>query len=192
MLAISKLNFVIHRQFWQEQSISRTGMVSRARDCATPGASSAWTSLRPSPRSRSFDPAICRRSAGADTRRAPGRPLEVLICSDFPTQLALGATFAALGLVARREPTARSTSISSRCCSLADTVLLIGLVLLFLRCARRERPRGVLRRPADSCGSSRRAPDDGRRYAIALVVLATHCASSRRGCTTSSTTRCRI
>jgi uncharacterized protein len=67
--------------------------------------------------------------------------LEVLICSDYPTQLALGTTFAALGY----PPFAPSGDLNFAFVvgvSIADTVLLIGLVFLFLY-AHGERPRDV-------------------------------------------------
>ncbi|OLE85640.1 MAG: hypothetical protein AUF76_00240 [Acidobacteria bacterium 13_1_20CM_2_65_9] len=68
--------------------------------------------------------------------------LEVLICSDYPTQLALGATFGALGygpFVAHGG--LRVSYVVG--ISLADSALLIGLVLLFLY-AHGERPRDVI------------------------------------------------
>src|SRR5581483_7371272 len=74
--------------------------------------------------------------------------LEVVICSDYPTQLALGTTLAALGY----GPIGRDGHLQIAYVvglSLADEVLLIGLVLLFLH-AHGERPRDVLfgvRRP---------------------------------------------
>ena len=73
--------------------------------------------------------------------------LEVLICSDFPTQLALAATFTALGFPAFG-PDGRLQIGFVLGVSLVDTVLLVGLIVLFLR-AHGERPRDVLfgRRP---------------------------------------------
>jgi len=73
----------------------------------------------------------------------------VLICSDYPTQLALGGTLTAFGygpFVAH----GRLSLTYVAGLSLADTLLLVGLVLLFLR-AHGERPRDVLfgRRPLD-------------------------------------------
>jgi uncharacterized protein len=67
--------------------------------------------------------------------------LEVLICSDYPTQLALGTTFAALGY----PPFAGGGHLNFAFVvyvSMADTVLLIALVFLFLY-AHGERPRDV-------------------------------------------------
>jgi membrane protease YdiL (CAAX protease family) len=68
--------------------------------------------------------------------------LEVLICSDFPTQIALGATFAAFGVMPLGDnPLTQIHYVSLLL--IADTILLIGLVLLFLR-AHGERPSDVL------------------------------------------------
>jgi membrane protease YdiL (CAAX protease family) len=58
--------------------------------------------------------------------------LEVILCSDFPTQIALGATFTALGF----QPLAADRSLQVGyvvALSLLDTVFLVGLMLLFLR-----------------------------------------------------------
>jgi membrane protease YdiL (CAAX protease family) len=73
--------------------------------------------------------------------------LEVLICSDFPTQIAIGATFSALGFVPYSSPGHLSVAYVVGL-SLADTAALVTLVILFLR-AHGERPRDVLigRRP---------------------------------------------
>ena len=68
--------------------------------------------------------------------------LEVVICSDFPTQLALGATFAALGY-GPYGSTGRLQVSYVVGLSLLDTVVLVGLVLLFLH-AHGERPRAVI------------------------------------------------
>jgi membrane protease YdiL (CAAX protease family) len=68
--------------------------------------------------------------------------LEVLICSDYPTQLALGTTFAALGY----GPYTRGGELRVSYVvglSIADAILLIGLVLLFLY-SHGERPRDVI------------------------------------------------
>ena len=73
--------------------------------------------------------------------------LEVLICSDYPTQLALGATFAVLGFGPyTAQGQLRLGYVVGL--SLADAAALIGLILLFLY-AHGERPRNVLlgRRP---------------------------------------------
>jgi CAAX protease family protein len=68
--------------------------------------------------------------------------IEVLICSDFPTQLALAATFTALGYPAFG-PDGRLQIGFVLGVSLVDTVLLVGLIVMFLR-AHGERPRDVL------------------------------------------------
>lgn len=68
--------------------------------------------------------------------------IEVLICSDFPTQLAIGATFAAVGYApydaGRRLQIGYVVGVS-----LIDAFVLVGLVLLFLR-AHGESPRDVI------------------------------------------------
>ena len=67
--------------------------------------------------------------------------LEVILCSDYPTQLALGATFSARGW----SPVAADGSLSASyvfTLSIADTVFLLGLILLFLR-AHGEHPREI-------------------------------------------------
>jgi membrane protease YdiL (CAAX protease family) len=68
--------------------------------------------------------------------------LEVLICSDFPTQLALSATFAALGF-APFGPNGELRVTYVAALSFLDTILLVGLILFFLR-AHGERPFDVL------------------------------------------------
>src|SRR6266576_2486464 len=67
--------------------------------------------------------------------------LEVLICSDFLTQLALGGTLSVFGFppyIQGRLSVAYVVGLS-----LADAVLLIGLILILLY-AHGERPREVL------------------------------------------------
>jgi membrane protease YdiL (CAAX protease family) len=73
--------------------------------------------------------------------------IEVLLCSDYPTQFALGATFTALGF--RSQGPDGSLNIGFVVAlSLADTVFLVGLIVMFLL-AHGERPRDVFlgRRP---------------------------------------------
>ena len=73
--------------------------------------------------------------------------IEVLICSDFPTQLALGGTFALFGFGPyTAHGQLRLAYVVAL--SLADAVALVGLILLLLS-AHGERPRDVLfgRRP---------------------------------------------
>jgi membrane protease YdiL (CAAX protease family) len=67
---------------------------------------------------------------------------EVLLCSDYPTQFAIGSTLYAFGL----RPKTAAGLYSLRyivILSLADTALLLGLIFFFLR-AHRERVRPVL------------------------------------------------
>lgn len=73
--------------------------------------------------------------------------IEVLLCSDFPTQLAIGATFTAFGYTPFVSPGQLRLSYVVWL-SVADSAALIALVLLFLY-AHGERPRDVLlgRRP---------------------------------------------
>jgi len=67
--------------------------------------------------------------------------LEVLLCSDYPTQLVLGSTFAVLGYHPENPDGSLNLGFVTAL-SLLDTVLLVGLILLFLR-AHNERPREV-------------------------------------------------
>jgi membrane protease YdiL (CAAX protease family) len=57
--------------------------------------------------------------------------LEVLLCSDYPTQLALGSTLTVLGFPTHA-PGGGLDATYVIVLSLADTVLLIGLIALFL------------------------------------------------------------
>lgn len=68
--------------------------------------------------------------------------IEVLLCSDYPTQLALGATFAAFGYGAYGAPGHLRIGYVVGL-SVADSILLIALVVLFLY-AHGERPSDVL------------------------------------------------
>lgn len=67
--------------------------------------------------------------------------IEVLICSDYPTQVALGATLTAFGLGPYAGGQLRVSYVVGL--SIADTILLTSLVLLFLL-AHGERPADVL------------------------------------------------
>jgi membrane protease YdiL (CAAX protease family) len=67
--------------------------------------------------------------------------IEVLLCSDYPTQLAIGSTLAVFGFSAYTGGRLNVAYVVGL--SLADSVALIGLVLLFLY-AHGERPRDVL------------------------------------------------
>lgn len=67
---------------------------------------------------------------------------EVALCSDLPTQLAVGGSLAAFGI----HPVTSTGALSLRYIvglSLIDTVLLIGLICLFIR-SHNERVRDVL------------------------------------------------
>jgi membrane protease YdiL (CAAX protease family) len=68
--------------------------------------------------------------------------LEVLLCSDYPTQLALGSTLLLLGVPATKTDGGLSLRYVAAL-SFLDTAALIGLVLLFLR-AHGESARTVL------------------------------------------------
>jgi membrane protease YdiL (CAAX protease family) len=68
--------------------------------------------------------------------------LEVIICSDFPTQLVLGATFYAFGF-RQEQPDGTLNLAFIAVLSLVDAVVLIGLIVFFLR-AHGESPRELL------------------------------------------------
>ena len=90
--------------------------------------------------------------------------LEVLICSDFPTQLALGSAFTAIGYglygADGRLQVGYVVGLS-----VVDTLVLVGLVLMFLY-AHGERPREVL------FGSRPVAPELVRGVPLVFVALA--------------------
>ena len=88
--------------------------------------------------------------------------LEVLICSDFPTQIALGATLTALGF--RPFGTTGQLQIAFVVgLSLIDAVVLVGLIMLFLY-SHGESPREVL--------FGRRRIADEIAYGIPLTLVA--------------------
>jgi membrane protease YdiL (CAAX protease family) len=66
--------------------------------------------------------------------------VEVAICSGFPTQMALGATLAVLGFAAGRPDSLDAGFVVAL--ALGDSVLLIGLIFVFLG-AHRESPQQV-------------------------------------------------
>jgi membrane protease YdiL (CAAX protease family) len=68
--------------------------------------------------------------------------IEVLLCSDYPTQIAIGATLAAFGFGSYASPGHLNIAYVVGL-SLADSAALVALVLLFLY-AHGERPRDVL------------------------------------------------
>ncbi len=76
--------------------------------------------------------------------------LEVLLCSGIPTQLAVIGFLQALGVVSE-DSQGRLSIVWVMALSLADTVLVVGLVLLFLR-AQREQVRDVLARRSPARG----------------------------------------
>src|SRR5262245_60007345 len=95
-----------------------------------------------------FDPTDPENEAAppAAIRRIPlaGRIvalIEVLLCSDYPTQAALSATFAAFGF-APFGPDGQLRSGFVATLSLVDTAILLGLICFFLL-AHGERPRDV-------------------------------------------------
>ena len=96
----------------------------------------ARVSPDPSPESPESEPA--RTSLFAHRTVAI---IEVLICADLLTQQAIGGTLAALGYMAMVG--GRLNLVYVVILSLADTLLLIGLILLILR-AHGERPGEVL------------------------------------------------
>ena len=99
------------------------------------------------------DPTISRQPRAISRRRRPPLAaravalIEVLLCSDFLTQFALGGTLTRVRL-SRRTPNGRLNVGYVVALSLGDAVLLVGLILLLLY-AHGERPREVLlgRRP---------------------------------------------
>jgi membrane protease YdiL (CAAX protease family) len=92
--------------------------------------------------------------------------LEVILCSDYPTQLALAATFAAFGF----RPLAADKTLQISyvaLLSLLDTVFLIGLMLFFLR-THGESPREVFLGQAPVGGEIRR----GLPLALLALLIA--------------------
>ena len=88
--------------------------------------------------------------------------LEVLICSGFPTQLALGSTFVALGY----KPLGSTGQLQIAYVvglSLVDAVVLVGLIALFLY-SHGESPRAVL--------FGRRRIADEIAYGVPLALIA--------------------
>ena len=88
--------------------------------------------------------------------------IEVLVCSDYPTQLALATTFAWAGF----SPFSRDGQLSLAyvvALSLVDTALLVSLILLFLR-AHGESPRALF--------LGRRPPLGEARYGLLLALVA--------------------
>ena len=93
------------------------------------------------PREPSAEPRVPAARARPTMGERTVALLEVLLCSDYPTQFALGATFAAL----RFQPYTVQGRLSIAfvvTLALVDTALLIGLVMVFLH-AHGERARDV-------------------------------------------------
>lgn len=113
------------------------------------------------------DPSPQSRDPDSDTPRSQSKQrlialLEVLICSDFPTQLALGATVAALGYKPFG-PAGRLQVAYVVGLSLVDAVVLVGLIVLFLY-SHGESPREVL--------FGRRRIADEIAYGVPLTLIA--------------------
>jgi membrane protease YdiL (CAAX protease family) len=96
-----------------------------------------------------FEPRDPSLEPRAPTEHSPSRilertvaVLEILICSDYPTQFALGATFAVFGFGPFTAEGRLSVPFVVTL-SLVDTALLVGLIMLFLH-AHGERAREVL------------------------------------------------
>jgi membrane protease YdiL (CAAX protease family) len=113
------------------------------------------------------DPTSHRPSAaGGDPPPPVARAIaliEVLLCSDYPTQRAIGATFSAFGFPSYASPGHLSVAYVVGL-SLADAAALIALVLLFLH-AHGERPRDVL------IGRRRVIPEIAAGVPMILVAL---------------------
>jgi membrane protease YdiL (CAAX protease family) len=98
--------------------------------------------------------------------------LEVMLCSGYPTQLALSGSFAALGIAPFNGQGGLSTAYVVGV-SLVDTVMVVGLVVLFLL-SHGESPRDLI---AGRVGLAREAaagiPLIFVAFGIALAVLLT-------------------
>src|SRR4029453_10839091 len=98
--------------------------------------------------------------------------IEVLLCSDYPTQAALAATFAALGY-GPFGPHGDLRVGFVVTLSLLDTALLVGLMVFFLY-AHGERPRDVfLGRPPVPREPRRGVPLIFAALTIGIIILAT-------------------
>jgi uncharacterized protein len=97
---------------------------------------------------------------------------EILLCSDFPTQIAIGATLRAFGILPKTAHGDLSVSYVVGL-SLADTALLIGLIL-FLLTLHGERPRDVFLGSRPIAGEVRLGlPMTLAAFVIAIAVLGT-------------------
>jgi membrane protease YdiL (CAAX protease family) len=95
--------------------------------------------------------------------------IEVILCSDYPTQFALNATFLALGFHAQGPDGLNFGFVMAL--SLADTVFLVGLIVLFLL-AHGESPGDVFFDRKPFVAEARAGiPLTFVAFAIALLVL---------------------
>jgi membrane protease YdiL (CAAX protease family) len=95
---------------------------------------------------------------------------EILLCSDFPTQLAIGATLSVLGI----SPTTPQGNLSVRyvvTLSLVDTAVLMSLIVFLLK-SHGERPREILLGSRPIAGELKLGlPMTLAVFAIAIAVL---------------------
>src|SRR5215468_4950040 len=97
--------------------------------------------------------------------------IEVILCSDYPTQFALNATLLALGFHSQGPDGLNFAFVMTL--SLCDTVFLIGLIVLFLR-AHGESPREVFFGGKPFASETRAGiPLVFVAFAITLIVLVT-------------------
>jgi len=95
---------------------------------------------------------------------------EILLCSDFPTQLAIAATLRVFG-IAPKTPQGDLSVAYVVSLELADTALLIGLIL-FLLASHGERPRDVFLGPRPVAGEVRLGlPMTLAVFVIAIAVI---------------------
>lgn len=95
--------------------------------------------------------------------------LEILLCSDYPTQLALAGTFAAFGFRPQADGSLSLAYVAA--ISLADTVFLTLLIVMFLR-VRGESPREVFFGSAPMLAEARAGvPLVFVAFAVAMVVM---------------------
>src|SRR5258706_11469852 len=91
---------------------------------------------------------------------------QVILCSDFPTQLLLAGTFAAFGYGGDLQSIGFVTALL-----LGDTLLLLGLIWIFLR-AEGERPRDLFFGARPVAGEARAGvPMTFAVFAIAAVAM---------------------
>jgi membrane protease YdiL (CAAX protease family) len=117
--------------------------------------------------SSALRPPVCVTPAAPSGADRVGALLEVLICSGYPTQIGIGAVFAAAGF----GPGARMSIGYVLAVSLLDTVVVVGLILAFLR-THGESPRALLlgrRRPFPEALTG--IPMIFIAFGIAIVVL---------------------